>query len=221
MADLRADDPALTRHVATRMGRTSIGELLDRLREQTSIDLACTDQDRSGDPSIVADIRDAQVWQVMDALRSLVSYRGAMWVWERTPTSSGFRYRLRRPKPAQDLAGSVRDWAQAQFEQSLEVLIAAAQASPEARKAGAGTLNAALWRDPNENADKLLRDERCWDGFRCVADALPTDERGAALRRGVSKQMPVSDLPPPTQEFVMREWRTADAHRRIGPNGPI
>jgi hypothetical protein len=157
----------------------------------------------------------------MDALRSLVSYRGAMWAWEQTPTSSGFRYRLRRPKPAQDLAGSVRDWAQAQFEQSLDVLIAAAQASPEARKAGAATLNAALWRDPNDNADRLLGDERCWDGFRCVADALPADERGAALRKGVNKRIPVGDLPPATQEFVMREWRTADAHRRIGPNGPI
>lgn len=220
-ADMKGDDARLVRPVTARMGRTTVGELVDLLSDQADIEITCSDRDRSGDPSLVVDICDAQAWQVMDALRSLVSYSGAMWAWERSVTGTAYRYRLRRPLPAQNLAASVRAWAQTQFEQSLDLLIAAADASPEARRAGAQSILGALWREPGQDHDTILADDRCWDGFRCIAEALPAGERGAGLRGGVSKRVLVRDLRPAAREFVMREWRMADAHTRRGPNGPI
>src|SRR5687767_14386542 len=118
--EMRREDSRLEKPVTVALERARVGELLKALSEQTKVPLSASDKDGAADPVLRVDLRAVPLFEALDALWSLLSYKGARWHWVREDVDGQFRYSLTRPLAARNLPAQLRDGIQTLFEQEAE-----------------------------------------------------------------------------------------------------
>ena len=91
--DLKASearqDARLEKRVTLSEPRVWLGDLLEKLTAQTGVSLSAGDSgDGAGDPEVTVFVTGTRLKDLMSALWSLVSYRGAEWHWHCSRTSN-------------------------------------------------------------------------------------------------------------------------------------
>jgi len=200
-SQMRRDDPRLAQRVSLTRPRLYVAELLAELSRQTGVELVAGDVgDGAGDEQVTAILRDVPLADALDALWSLVSYRGAEWHWQRLGKEGSYRYRLLRPRAAQLLAAQMRQRIQTDFEAHAAAMLAGAFADDRTR----AKMEA---RDPALRG--LVESERLRAGLRLFAETLPPETRLAVLRREARPYVRGSDLSPTGQAFIRFLWDQA------------
>ena len=213
---MRAQDSRLSRKVTIQEPRIYVGELLERLAKQAQIEITPgSGKDGAGDDVIVAYVDEVAVGDVMDALWSLLSYRGATWHWKRVGRKGKYGYELVRPLNARRLSAVLRQQAQRDFEDLSRSLLATTRLTPEQRRARAkrGDLVGSL----------VGQLQRTNDGRKVFLESLSPKQQLRVLRGQSSPRIPVDQLSPAGRAFVRSIWRSSQGARarRDGIPNPI
>jgi hypothetical protein len=194
-------DPRLEQRVTLAEPRVWIGELLEKLTARTGVSLSTTDGDGAGDVEVTVFVTDTRLRDLMSALWSLVSYRGAEWHWSRSGKPGAYRYQLMRPPPAATFAARVLQHSQQRFEAEVATLLAAVNAPPERAAAIAA-------RDPA--AAKVLGGERERAALKTFSEAFSPETQMSILRGQALLKVPVSSLSPQGRAWMQSVWQQAN-----------
>jgi hypothetical protein len=146
-------------------------------------------------------VTDTRLRDLMSALWSLVSYRGAEWRWSRSGKPGAYRYQLMRPLPAATFAARVLQHSQERFEAEVATLLAAVNAPPERAAAIAA-------RDPA--AAKMLRGDRERAALKTFSETFSPETQLRILRGQALLKVPVSDLSPQGRAWVQSVWQQSN-----------
>jgi hypothetical protein len=188
--DLKASearqDPRLEKRVTIAEPRVCLGDLLEKLAAQTGVSLSAGDRgDDAGDPEVTAFVTGARLRDLMSAVWSLVSHRGAEWHWHREGKPGAYRYQLQRPAPARTFAARFRQHVRERFEGEVATLLAAVNAPPDRAATIAAT-------DPA--AARAFRNAMTRAGLRAFSLAFPPELQLRILRGDAAPQVSVGDL---------------------------
>jgi len=196
-AQMREADPRLEQPVTLRTDRVYVGELCALLTERSGIEIGANDRDGASDPRVVAVLNDLPVADAMNAIRSLLSYEGAPYLWERSGSAPAYRYTLATSLRARRLPSEISAKIAAEFEAQCADLARLSRLPPS-------DLERLAKDDPKAaSMAKLPREAAAW---RMLQDALPPDRLAAVLRGEVTVRLPVADLPPSGRELVKLVW---------------
>lgn len=206
----RPDDRLLKR-VTIRAERTSVGELLEEISQQSGVTLTADERTGAGDDMAAVFLRDVPLSQAMEALVSLLSFKQAGWQWVATDTNGERRYMLIRPRAARSLADDLRRMVQVEFEREAETAKAALSLSPNQLTQAAKN---------NRTLGVLQQSERRRDGLQLFFQTLSSEAQGDVLRQQGPIRMPVSQLSPAGQAFVNSEFTSAGPRDEDGKPHP-
>lgn len=196
----RREDPRLAKPVTLDGSSLFLGELAERLTQQTGVSISVVGEG-AADYRLCCAVRDRPLGDVLDALWSLMSYRQAEWHWERRKGVAGYSYCLLRTLPARRLAGELRAQIDEQFighyERMMRAVAAPGEPGPPA--------------DSVEGA--LLSSTRLRNGLKLFGRLLPDETRRAVLRSAATPRVSVNDLDAEGREFVESIWQ-----RSINPS---
>jgi hypothetical protein len=195
--EMRRDDPRLDRPVSVSGNSLYTAELVKSLAEASGISLSTGTRDGSGDVVVSAVLREVPLGDVMDALWSLVSYRGARWHWIRRGEGSDYSYVLTRPRAAQLLPDRLRLEMQMEFERHAESMLNLLDVPPDQLQHLARQDRLAA----NLNTSRHSR-----GGLTSFRDTLSPEQRRAVLRGGERVQVPLENAPPHVRQFANGEW---------------
>jgi len=193
----RAEDPRLERRISLRGDRWYVGELCEHIARLADVSVIAHDRDGAADPRVIAVLDDLTVADAMNALRSLLSYEGAPYIWDRLGDAPGYRYALRRSLKAQRLAGEVAARVQADFEAECAKLLQMCRLPEDQLKQLAKT---------EPLADNMVRFPRVAAAWQMLGDALSPEMLAGVLRGEQTLTLPVADLPPSGRRFVDTVW---------------
>jgi len=201
---MRKADPRLQTRVTLRSPRILVGELLERLSKQSGVALSADDESAAGSDAVAVSLRDVPLADALDALWSLFSYKHMEWDWRRSPIkgeAGKYTYKLTRPDYARFQAERLKKLVQADFEAQAQELLDALNMPPDQLKEAA---------KHDFLLNSLLDDGRVGPGMRVLA-SLPPGALLTMLRGGPGISMPVSQLPPQSQQALeeARAWLTA------------
>jgi hypothetical protein len=130
----RKADPRQERPVTDSAPLVYVGKLLEEASRQTGVAVAAGDAgDGAADFRVSVSLSKVPLGDVMSALWSLMSYRGAEWDWHRVQNSGGHRYQLLRGQSARALPARLAQAAETRFEEHAALMMRAAAASPDER----------------------------------------------------------------------------------------
>ncbi len=176
-------DPRLAHSVSAAYARVYVGDLATRLQEQSGVDIAADTASGASDRRVLISVRDRPAWKVMSALASLLSYRLALWQWERRYLDGVAQYRLVRTRGAQALPARLNDEAQNELERLTAEAISASRRSHDE------------WLARLADPTPVSVEERAGWGLQVFATALPEDVQKAVLRGETRAKLPVDELP--------------------------
>ena len=202
----RAEDKRLEHPITLNVPHIYLGEFIERLAGETGVDISMDNRDEGSGAVICAYLSRIPLGDVMDALWSLNSFRGAEWHWQRSGEAGKYRYRFMRTDSAKNLAGKLRQSIQSSFEQEAALLQVSAKLSPEERK---------KWMDKEKSEDPLLSDERVLGGIRIFGEAFPPAMQAQILRGEENPTIQVNQLSPQSQDFLRQEMKLARQEGRL------
>jgi hypothetical protein len=216
--DFQRDDSRLLKRVSVRMPRAYVGEVLERLGELAGVRITARGKDGAADVQVAVMVQDASVADVMEALWSLVSYRGASFAWDRSMSDGRFTYELYRPLAARGLPERLRHHVQEMFETQVATFLKAAQMEPDARAAFLAANSGSSFLD-DRRREGLLKSNRLWEGLAVLGEALPPDALRRVLRgEDHDVRIPVATLSERGRGFVHSVWAKARQGKRY-PDG--
>jgi hypothetical protein len=205
---MRQEDSRLSRRISLCAPRIYVGELLERLSEQSGVALSAGERDGSADVQIMVCWKEIPLADAMNALWSLLSYRDAVWRWQREGGPGQYRYQLQQPRAARQLAERLRKQIQNLFESHAETMLELAQMSPEERRSRREELSRSMLQEDNRIADSLLQEDRIWRGLKIFGQTLTPEQRRSVLRREAqSLRVRVSRLSEAGRAFVHSIWK--------------
>ena len=196
-AEMRAADTRLERRVSLRADRWYVGELCEHIARLAGVPVSAHDRDGAADPRVIAILNDMTLADAMNALRSLLSYEGAPYIWDRRGQAPSFSYVLCRSLKAQRLAGEITARVQADFEAECSKLLQMCRLSDDDLRRLAGT-------DPL--ADNMVKFPRVQAAWQMLGDVVSPDALAGVLRGERTLTLSVADLPPSGRRFVDRVW---------------
>ncbi|NUQ69522.1 MAG: hypothetical protein HUU17_01715 [Chthonomonadales bacterium] len=208
-APMRADDPRLEQRLSVRAGRWYVGALCERMADITEGAVVANERDGAADPRVIAILRDITLADAMNALRPLLSYKDAPYIWDRYGDAPANRYVLRRSLNAQRLAAEVDARIQADFEAECAKLLRLSRLNNDDLKE--------LARD-DAMANNMVRFPRVAEAWRMLGDSLSSDMLNAVLRGAQTLTLTVADLPASGQRFVTTVWSEGQ-HTILTPEG--
>lgn len=205
-ATMRKADTRLETRVTLHSPHILIGELLERLSQQSGVPLVADDWSTVGSDSVTVSLRNVPLADAMNAVWSLFSYKHAEWDWRCHPVkgeAGRYTYTLARPDYARFLAEHLQEQVQADFEAQAQELFDALNMPPDQLKEAAKT---------NLLFSGLLDDGRVRPGMEILA-SLPPETLQNVLQSHQDFTIPISELSPEAQKAVLtaREWEIADA----------
>lgn len=198
--------------------RMYVGDLLARIRGITGVDVSADLRDGAADQQIAFELKDVKLFDAMDAMWGLFSYKGGDWHWDRLGAKGSYSYVLEKPIAARGLAHRLKDLAQQIFEEQTKTLMRFARMSPKEREKKKGELSTALLQDDDKLADAYLRDGRVWSALRIFSDATGNDEIHTVLQGDITKSLPVSGLSDESKAFVHSVWLAGQFRRKRAPD---
>jgi hypothetical protein len=191
---LRHDvDSRLSKKVSIVGGRMFVGELLEKLSQQTGVTITASDKDGADGERIAVYLKDTPLFDALDSLWALLSYRKAEWAWEVTGDKpERYAYRLVRPLAARNLSVKVQEEIQRDFERHASMMLQGIHLKPEERKQLAK-------REP-ETAQ--LEGERLRSGLAAFEETLSESDQLSVLRHKKPLEVPMESLSAEAQKFV-------------------
>lgn len=219
-AKMRHEDLRLDRPVTLIAPRIYVGEFLECLSEQSRVALVADEKDSAADDQVMVFLKDIPLGDAMNALWSLMSYKGTAWHWRRSGKPGDFRYQLRRPPAAQQLAAHLRQEVQNAFEAHASTMLAATHMTPEQRRKAVKQMSDSMLQSDGKIAESLLHSDRLWAGLGVFAESLPPEKQLGVLRGQGRVKIPVSQLSAQGQTWVRAVWASdaAQASRKT-PDG--
>ncbi len=209
----RRQDPRLEQRVTVAAPRLYVGDLLARLSSLSGVSIETGRlRDGTADERVTARLRECPLAEAMDALWSLLSYRGAEWHWNRTPSRGTFRYELIRPREAQDFARRLEEHVESDFLRHADHMLAAVAMSPEQRAQLART-------EPTVSG--LLSSERLRGGLKLFSEALSPETRAQVLRGERQVTVSVAQLSAEGKAFVQTLWARGAGNRLQSDGGAV
>ncbi len=196
-AQMRAEDPRLENRLSVRGDRWYVGELCEHMTRLAAVSIAAHDRDGAADPRVTVVLNDIPLGDAMNALRSLLSYEDAPYVWERSGDAPNYRYVLRRSLKAQRLPEEVTRRIEADFEAECAKLLALCRLNDDELKELAKT-------DPV--ADNMVKFPRVAAAWQMLGDVLSPEALSTVLRGEQALTLKVADLPPSGRRFVDTVW---------------
>lgn len=203
---MRQEDPRLNQVVAIRSPHLPVGELLERLSESTGVDLkVASPPDGAGDPVLIASLRALPLYEAMDGLWALVSYRGAQWHWARNGEPGHYSYLLSRPAGARELAGNLLREQEQRFEgeATARILVAAGLISDEEYKSRLGS---ALGASEIGARDGFPISDAARGALGIAARALTGDQITALVSGRERITLPISSLDEKGRDFARNQY---------------
>jgi len=197
-----ASDARLARPVSVECARIYLGDLAERMTAQTGEAISADETSGASDLRIMASVREVPAWRVMAGVTGLLSYRLALWQWERKGEPGAAEYRLVRTRGAQSWPHALRERAQSEFERLTSARMRDTFRTPE------------QWTERLADPTPVTIEERAGWGLQVFAATLPEDAQKAVLRGEAKARLTVSRLPPWGKRLVedlynrMRPWRT-------------
>jgi hypothetical protein len=208
-AEMRAEDPRLEKLVSVRGDRWYVGELCEHIARLAGVAVAAHDRDGAADPRVIAVVNGMALADAMNALRSLLSYDGAPFIWDRKGDAPAYRYVLCRSVRAQRLAGDIAARVRADFETECGKLLQLCRLPEDELKRLART-------DPlAANMAKFPRVAAAW---RMLGDAFSPETLAGVIRGDQTLTLPVADLPYSGRRFVDLVW-SEGRHVILTPEG--
>ena len=204
-AEMRLDDPRLQKKVTLELKRGNIGDLMKLLARETGVALRADEKDGAADPMIVAVVKGAPLADTLDALWSLLSYKGARWHWSREGEPGKWQYTLRRPLAARNLSAQLRAHVQESFEAEAERVRHYLRMSPKELERHAGT----------DRQARAIRDSpRHKVGLQVFFECIPEETRRKILR-GQERHFRVelSAMPPEARSVILDMWKQSTGYR--------
>lgn len=182
---MRAEDTRLSTLVTLNEPQISIGELLEKLSQQTGITLTTNPREPASSRKIFLCCDKKPVGAVMDALWSLLSYQPGLWKWERSGKQSAFRYEFAPTLAATHLPQTLKDLSQQVFLDHVKTMLAFAAMSPEERKNNVTKLSGALMQKDDKIAQDMVdKDGFTWNCLNAFMDALTPQQQQVILHGG-------------------------------------
>lgn len=191
------EDPRLASPIKYQARHTAIGDVLSRLSKLSGVKIKAGERDGSADEAILVSIKDLKLADAMTAICSLMSYRKAMWVWQRESDRGEFVYRLTSPPAARDLGSYLRNWIQEAFEQQTMTLTRAARQNVPDRIADEKQIQAALFlsdEDFKQYREMLLRSGHAWAPLALFGSLVTPDVQLKVLRGESASEISMSSL---------------------------
>ncbi len=213
-AAIRAEDARLEKRVTLFLPRCTLQEAVQALQEQTGVALSAPSpkslNKEYGEDRLCVVLRDAPLGDALDALYSLMSYRGASWDWRRTgeiTTRPEVAYVLRRsPGGLARLGEPIAAQVQTDYEAQASSLEKTLKLPVERQKElGASNfdIGAMFYKDP-------VIASRQRGGLETFFSALSPEQRLNVLR-GASIEVTVKDLPEVGKKFARETWDYAQS----------
>jgi len=203
-----AQDARLSRKITVVAERAYLGDLVPALLRASQVPVTLDDRNRAGDPRLTVYAREARVFDVLNAIWSTLSYRGAEWHWSVEGKAQSVRYRLSRPMRAAQVGTTLCEWVESEFAHQAEVYLAAASLDPESRRALLTQHAPSLY--PSDQRDRMLSTalsgQRKWDGLALFNRTFAPGERSGILSGQSSGKMPVTDLGEDAVTFARSIW---------------
>lgn len=198
--EMRREDARLEQKVSLILSQTSIGELLQSLSTRSGVIIEANETDHAGDVPVSIFIKDVPLADVLNAVWSLVSYKGAAWVWERTPQPNQiFHYTLICPPAARRFPERMAQMVQDEFEKQAESLFAHVSGNPLPGPQGE-------WA---KNLLEMEMSKRLRQGLKTIFEITTPEMRQRLLRGQTDVRIPVSQLSPAGQAFVHSVWEAS------------
>ncbi len=186
--------------------RLHVGDLAERIAAQTGLPITADDGSGAADRRIMVSVRDVPAWKVMAGLTGLLSYKMALWQWERTGDTGAAEYRLVRTRGAQSLAQRLAEQAQSEFEDLAF------------RRMRDTYRTAQQWTERLADPTPVTIEERSGWGLQMFNATLPEDAQKSVLRGEVKARVPTSRLPPWGKRLVEDLYNRGRPWRRL-PDG--
>jgi len=207
-ATVLAEDARLSQKLTLVAERVYLGDLIPALGRTSLVPIALDERNGAGDPRLTVYVRDARVFDVLNAIWSTLSYRGAEWHWSVEDKGRSVRYLLSRPLRAAQIGAGIREWVEREFAHQAEVYLAAASLDPDSRRAFLTQHAPSLY--PSDQRDRMLSTalsgQRKWDGLALFNRTFAPDERSRILSGQSSGRMPLTDLGEDAITFARSIW---------------
>ncbi len=202
------EDARLSRKITVVAERAYLGDLVPALLRVSHVPVTLDDRNRAGNSRLTLYVRDAPVFDVLNAIWSALSYRGAEWHWSVEGKGQSRQYVLSRPMRAAQVGTTLCEWVQSEFAHQAEVYLAAASLDPESRQALLTQHAPSLY--PSDQSDRMLSTalsgQRKWDGLALFNRAFAPGERSRILSGQSSGRVPLTDLGEDAVAFARSVW---------------
>ncbi len=158
---MRSQDARLNTPVTLDAPRISLGELLDKLSEQSGVTLNMDTRDPISGLKLFVVCDKTPIGDVLDRLWSLLSFRDATWKWERTGKTGAYRYQFIQTRAAAGFPQRMKQLAQEAFETHAANMIAIAALPPEERKKHIAGMSATMLQKDDVMAKRMTDKDRC------------------------------------------------------------
>lgn len=195
---LREADVRLSQLVRVRGRQIYLSELMHQLSEQSGVTFSVLDKGRAADTKVTVFAKTMPLADVMDRLWSLLSYKGALWYWEKQGGSGGEKptYRLVRSLSACDFPARMEARLEAKLEQDMDEALDALSL-PKDRLTALGK--------NNKSIETMAKDPRCYSKMAALNAALTRDQIHDLMRGQQSFTLPLSDLPQAVKDYAYSE----------------
>jgi len=212
---MRLDDTGLSKPVRLFAPRMYVGEVMERLSAQTGVDVKANLMDGASDPKICVFLDGVSLGDALDSIYSVLSYRGAEWIWECSGVSGSYTYLLRQPAKARSFAERMHKLVVGDFCKETEDLIRFARMSPAERLRNRQAILDTMFQQDDSEADFILnKSDRMWSGLQLFNESIPRENQASILQGQTSAKLPVSALSEQGQAFVKGQWQYQAANAK-------
>ena len=214
---MRSEDKRLETKVSIVAQRILLGALLDQLTKQTGVDLKIADRDEASGVTLCVFCEQTPLGDVMSALWSLVSYRSALWKWDRSEQKRGFAYELIETRAAKGFPSRLKQQSLEAFQAHAAMMLTQSRLPPQERKKNLDKIADALLQKDTKQAENLLDNSFIWASLSVFDKALSADEQTRALAGGQSS-IAIDQMSPEAQSAFRAAWETLHPLKNL-PDG--
>ncbi len=218
---LRADKRLLSPVTLKEPGAT-FHDLLQQLQNQTGVSLQVEDEDPDSGITALVYVRNQPLRDTLNALWSLVSYRGAGWEWVRTGKPENYVYTLVHTHRAKALSALLQRKANEVADRHIQEILRIARLNPSEWSAQLKSFaSSILLQDDEKWAKVYLHDARLNQVRAYALATTPLQQR--LVSRGEKVTMLVSEMPEEAQMALKNFWKVFNPLHRdeSGQNVPV